>query len=77
MVDIVVKATGKTINTVQISPDEYAKLGFNGAEDRAAMFDFYAHGNPQQNIALTKQLNPNVSSFQEWVDANKDKFFTD
>ena len=77
MSDIVAKATGKTINTVQVSPDEYAKMGFPGAADLAAMFDFYARGNPQRHIALTKQLNPNVSSFQEWVDANKDNFFTD
>ena len=77
MADIVANATGKTINVFQKSPDEYAKMGFPGAEDLAAMFDFYAVGNPDRDIALTKQLNPSLSSFQEWVDANKENFFTD
>ena len=77
MVEIVMKATGKKVNVIEKSPDEYAQLGFPAADDLAVMFDFYARGNPQRDIALTKRLSPNISSFQEWVEANKDKFFTD
>ncbi|KAL5515238.1 hypothetical protein EMCRGX_G000377 [Ephydatia muelleri] len=49
--------------------DEYATV----INDLAYMFDFFARGNPNQDLTLTKRLNPNVLSFEEWAGRNKDK----
>ena len=52
--------------------EEYRKLGFPGAVERANMFEFYVRGNADRDIALTKKLNPAVQRFDEWVVANKE-----
>ena len=51
-----------------------AGLGFPGAEDLAAMFDFYVNGNPQRSIEDTQKLNKDIFDFASWVDENKDAF---
>ena len=60
----------------EVDVDEYAKppnpLAALAAS-LAVMFDFYARGNPSRDIALTKKLNPNALTFQEWATKNKAK----
>ena len=63
-----------TVQLQKLSYEEFAKLGFPGADDTANMFHFYDHGNPDRDIALTKRLNPKAKTFREWLEANKDKF---
>ena len=57
----------------KMSYEDYSKL-YKGSDDIANMFEFYIRGNPDRDIVLTKQLDPNTKSFAEWVEANKDKF---
>lgn len=66
------KVTGKTIKYNYVPPSEFAKFPFPSADDLAAMFDFYARGNPQRSIEITRRYNPNVQSFEEWATKNKD-----
>jgi uncharacterized protein YbjT (DUF2867 family) len=69
----VTKITGIKVNVHHLTTQEYEKL-FKGADDIAAMFQFYSKGNPDRNIVLTKQLNPDTLTFAQWVEQNKDKF---
>ena len=51
--------------------DTYRGLGFPGAVELGNMFEFYKRGNPDRDVHATKQLNPALMSFEEWVKANK------
>lgn len=73
-IEIVSNVVGKKIQVKQISVEEYGKLGFPGAMDLAAMFDFYAKCNPDRDIKLTKELNPTTPSFKTWAAENKANF---
>ena len=72
-IDIISKVTGQTITVNTITVDSYAKL-FPGADDLAAMFHYYDHGNPDRDIKLSKQLNPKTKNFTEWATDNKNNF---
>ena len=72
--EILSKATGKTYRAVCLPWEEYSKLPFPPAEDLGAMFNFYENYNPDRDIKITQQLNPDVRSFKQWVNENKDKF---
>lgn len=56
-----------------VSPSDYARLGFPGAEDLAVMFEFFQKGKPQRDRALTRQLNPNRLRFDNWVQLNRNQ----
>ena len=70
---VISKVTGKTVKYNQVPVEVFASFPFPGADDLAYMFDFFARGNPNQDLTLTKRLNPNVLSFEEWAGRNKDK----
>ena len=44
---------------------------FPGADELAAMFEFYQSGKSIRDIPLTKTVNKNVLSFEEWAVKNK------
>ena len=71
---IISKVTGKTFTHNPMSFEDFAKLPFPGAADLSAMFEFYSNYNPDRDIELTRRLNPNMLSFEEWAEMNKDKF---
>ncbi|XP_038006966.1 nmrA-like family domain-containing protein 1 [Motacilla alba alba] len=70
---ILSQQTGKTVTASKISPEEYEKRDFPGAQELAAMFRFYAL-KPDRNVALTMKLNPKARTFQQWVGDNKNAF---
>lgn len=59
--------------SLQISPEEYEKLGFPGAKELAAMFRFYAL-RPERDVELTMKLNPKARTFHQWLADNKAAF---
>ncbi|XP_069490955.1 nmrA-like family domain-containing protein 1 [Ambystoma mexicanum] len=63
--------SGKKVVDCKISPEDYAKLGFPGAQELGAMFRFY-WSKPDRNIKLTHQLNPKVRSFDQFLCDNKE-----
>ncbi len=71
--DILGKITGKKIKYNQVQHEQFATF-FPGSDDMAAMFDFYARGNPDNDRTLTKRLNPAVRTFEQWVADNKALF---
>ena len=70
---IISKVTGKTLKYNQVPPDVFAKFPFPGADDAAAMFEFYSTGKCVRDIDLTRTLNPDTANFEQWAVDNKDK----
>ena len=70
---IISKVTGKTLKYNEVPYDVFAKFPFPGAEDIAAMFEFYDIGNPDRSVEKTRKLNPATLTFQQWAEKNKDK----
>ncbi|KAJ8786604.1 hypothetical protein J1605_006093 [Eschrichtius robustus] len=56
-----------------ISPEDYEKLGFPGAQDLANMFRFYAL-KPDRNIELSLRLNPKARTLDQWLEQHKGDF---
>ncbi|XP_063285086.1 nmrA-like family domain-containing protein 1 [Pelobates fuscus] len=70
---IMSKVTGKTIKDAKISPDQYEKLGFPGAEELANMFRFYLL-KPDRDEKLTHKLNPQTKTFKQWFEEKKEAY---
>eukprot|EP00118_Oscarella_pearsei_P014850 m.129930 g.129930 ORF g.129930 m.129930 type:complete len:300 (+) comp38002_c0_seq2:110-1009(+) len=68
------KHLGKQFKPTSMTWQEFAKLPLPAADDLGAMFAFYQTEHFHRDIALTKELNPQVQSFEEFVVANLDKF---
>eukprot|EP00069_Balaena_mysticetus_P020193 bmy_02791T0 len=65
--------TRKTVRDAKISPEDYEKLGFPGAQDLANMFRFYAL-KPDRNIELSLRLNPKARTLDQWLEQHKGDF---
>ncbi|XP_039592673.1 nmrA-like family domain-containing protein 1 isoform X2 [Polypterus senegalus] len=63
----------RSIRAAEISPEEYEKLPFPGAQDLANMFRFYRM-RPERDLNLTRRLNPVVLGFEEWLSRNLHHF---
>ncbi len=69
------KAIGREVGFYPISPDAYRALGFPGAEDLGNMFQFKRDFNDYycgaRSIAFSRELNPKLQTFAQWLEANK------
>ncbi|XP_075175634.1 nmrA-like family domain-containing protein 1 isoform X1 [Anomaloglossus baeobatrachus] len=70
---IMSRVTGKDIKDAKITLEAYEKLGFPGAAEVANMFRFLFM-KPDQDVEVTKKLNPKAQSFQSWMEENKEAF---
>ncbi len=71
---IISEVTGKKLTYNQVPVEVFAKFPFPGADDMAIMFEFYDVGKVNRNAAFTRTLNPNMATFRQWAEKNKDKF---
>jgi len=62
---------------LQTTVQEFAKLGFKGAEPMAVMFEYFASGKYDHDIELTRKLNPKIRTFEQWVTDNRTTFETE
>jgi hypothetical protein len=71
------KALGLDIRYESIPPDAYRKLGFPGADDLGNMFQFYMDFELYfceiRDVAATRALNPELMSFGDWMEKNKNR----
>lgn len=71
------KALNKNITYNKVTPEQYRSFGFPGAEDLGNMFQFYRDfeddGLKVRDLALSKALNPELKSFDEWLAINANK----
>jgi uncharacterized protein YbjT (DUF2867 family) len=68
------KAIGEEVVYNEVTPDVYRSFGFPGADDIGNMFQFYRdfadECNKSRNVAASKELNPELQSFEMWLATN-------
>jgi uncharacterized protein YbjT (DUF2867 family) len=71
------RALGQEVRYNDVSPDEYRKFGFPGAEDMGNMFqfkrDFENVFTGARNPAVARALNPSLQNFETWLSRNKSR----
>lgn len=64
-------ALGEAVLYNDVSPDDYRGLGFPGAADLGNMFQFKRDFNEYfcgaRDIALSRELNPELQTFEQWL----------
>lgn len=65
------KALGEKVVYNKIPADVFRSFGFPGADDLGNMFQFYDEFettlNETRDVGLSKQLNPDLLSFEQWL----------
>jgi uncharacterized protein YbjT (DUF2867 family) len=68
------RALGESVTHHDMSPAEYAKLGFPGADDLANMFEFKrlfeAEYRASRPVEETRKLYPGLQNFRTWLERN-------
>ena len=68
------KAIGQEVVYNAVSPDVYRSFGFPGADDMGNMFQFKADFNElycgNRPLALSRQLNPKMQTYEQWLAVN-------
>jgi len=75
MAQALTQALGQPVRYNDVSPETYRSLGFPGADDLGNMFqvkrDFEDAYCTARDIPLSKKLNPELLSFDQWLQKNK------
>ena len=68
------KSLGKEVIYNKIPAATYRSFGFPGAEDLGNMFQFYDEFAPELNsirdVKMSKEINPSLQSFDDWLAKN-------
>ncbi len=71
------RALGKPVRYSAVPFDVFRGLGFPGAQDMGNMFQFYVEFadmlGKSRDVAASRELNPELQSFDQWLELNKDK----
>jgi len=71
------EAVGQEVVFNNVSPETFRSFGFPGADDLGNMFQFYRDFedvcNSVRDVSFSKQLNPELKSFDEWLAENGKK----
>lgn len=77
MADAMSKALGQKILYNNVTPETYRGFGFPGADDLGNMFQFYRDFEDlfvsTRNIEFSRELNPELKTFQTWLSENASK----
>lgn len=77
MAEKLTKALGQEIVYNEVTPEVYRSFGFPGADDLGNMFQFYRDFEEvctkTRDIKFSKQLNPSIQSFDQWLAENAQK----
>jgi uncharacterized protein YbjT (DUF2867 family) len=75
--DGLTRALGQPVTYNYVPPEVYRTFGFPGADDMGNMFqfnrDFAREFCAARDIPGARALNPELQSFEEWLNANKDR----
>jgi len=75
MADEFTRVLGQEVGYNDVPPEVYRSFGFPGAEDMGNMFqfkrDFEKEYTGSRDLNLSKQLNPSLLTFRQWLDKNK------
>jgi uncharacterized protein YbjT (DUF2867 family) len=71
------RVLGEPVRHVNLPFETYRQLGFPGADDLGNMFqynhDFATDFRRPRDIAFARELNPELMTFDAWLDAHKDE----
>jgi len=71
------KVLGKEVRYNAVTPEAYRALGFPGADDLGNMFQFKRDFNDYfcgaRSIDFSKSINPELQSFEQWLNNNKSR----
>lgn len=74
MAEALSKALGKEVLFNNVTPDTFRSFGFPGAEELGNMFQFYRdfdkECNSVRDVKFSRELNPELKSFQQWLSKN-------
>lgn len=74
MASALTDALGQEIHFNNVSPDTYRAFGFPGSDDMGNMFQFYRdfenECNSVRDVSISKELNPELQSFKQWLEKN-------
>jgi uncharacterized protein YbjT (DUF2867 family) len=74
MAEALSKALGEAVSYNEITPAQYRGFGFPGADDLGNMFQFYRDFddvcNSMRDVKRSKELNPQLQSFDMWLREN-------
>ncbi|HXS55264.1 MAG TPA: NmrA/HSCARG family protein [Hanamia sp.] len=74
MAESLSKALGEEVSYHEITPEQYRSFGFPGADDLGNMFQFYRDFdnvcNSTRDVNFSRELNPELQSFDAWVTEN-------
>lgn len=74
MANALSRALGKEVTFNNVTPETFRSFGFPGADDLGNMFQFYrdfeTDVNNIRDVAQTKEFNPSLQSFEEWLSKN-------
>ncbi|RYG25122.1 NmrA/HSCARG family protein [bacterium] len=74
------KALGQQVVYNAVPADVYRSFGFPGADDLGNMFQFKHDFNEEfcrvRNVETSRELNPRLQSFAQWLEASKDRLLT-
>jgi hypothetical protein len=71
------RALGQPVVHNDVPPAVYRGFGFPGAEDLGNMFQYKAEFEAEycgaRDLAFSRSLNPQLSTFAQWLAANKER----
>jgi uncharacterized protein YbjT (DUF2867 family) len=71
------EALGKEVLFNNVTPETFRGFGFPGADDLGNMFQFYRDFdevcNNTRDVNFSRELNPNLKSFKQWLAGNAKK----
>jgi uncharacterized protein YbjT (DUF2867 family) len=69
------KALGQEVRYNAVTPAQYRAFGFPGSDDMGNMFQFKADFEKEycahRDLKLSRELNPQLQTFDQWLAANK------
>jgi uncharacterized protein YbjT (DUF2867 family) len=81
MAERLADALGEDVRYNDVSPERYRSLGFPGAADLANMFqfkrDFQEVFCGSRDVTLSRQLNPLLQTFDQWLEKNKSRILSE
>ncbi len=74
MAESLSKSLGEEVSYNEVTPEQYRGFGFPGADDLGNMFQFYRDFddvcNSVRDVKFSKELNPELQSFDTWLEKN-------
>ena len=71
------RALGQPVRYNEITPEAYRGFGFPGADDLGNMFQVYRDFETEvcgaRDLVVSRSLNPELQTFEQWLGKNKDR----